>query len=599
MFELTPLARSRSHSPLPAPVTSSWAGGRRNTYTFIATAAAVGIFVNVLLMGFNASGGVQNVPVIKHWLPQSQEPEVKIIYEPCPIKNTTAPSTQPSASKDGDEWTLERIKQVAESTKGYYARDYSLHLGWNNVRYIIETALLHSKLLDRTLVLPTYVYARACEWPIDVCASYATMVNRNKELDTTEWAELPHDMQMGWKVPLEMMIDIPHLRKTHNVILMKDWLQIYGLDPSVEIGRNGPWWPTVYHNTNPPTTLHKIPNHEYDPSGIVRVDDKSKLSHVSTDTSSAMDRALWQAMGEKIALDWSAARSTLGVSSETSDEEVEKLLAKHGWATTYTFIGALGLEYVKTVTDHIRQAAPLKQIRGLKDMYGHIQAKVLYLEGEIHYPRKPGSMRFTSPEARDMFAATVLHSVQSPERFYKLAQKIHDRMVEKVGGRMWMSAHMRRGDFVRLGWAMEGSLERHMERIKNRLERGRDVLAEIHTSGKIKTFDAKGLIPDENQLKLSPPKPGDPFYLATDEKDPKAQKWLREQGAVLIDDLLTIQDRQEFGWSLIVTDVLGVLEQAILGRSYYFYAHAMSSVAGGAVNLRAARGADPRTSLLD
>jgi len=208
-------------------------------------------------------------------------------------------------------------------------------------------------------------------------------------------------------------------------------------------------------------------------------------------------------------------------------------------------------------------------------------------------------MRFTTTEARDKFAATVLHSVQSPDRVHRLAGVIHDRMLEKTGGRMWMSGHMRRGDFVRLGWAMEGSLQKHLERIKSRLDHGRDILADIHKSGQIKTFDAKGLVPDKDQLTLPPPKAGDPFYLATDEKDEESRKWLRSQGAILIDDLLTIEDRREFGWSIVVTDVMGVLEQAILARSYYFYAHAMSSVAGGAVNLRAVRGADPRTSLLD
>jgi hypothetical protein len=75
--------------------------------------------------------------------------------------------------------------------------------------------------------------------------------------------------------------------------------------------------------------------------------------------------------------------------------------------------------------------------------------------------------------------------------------------------------------------------------------------------------------------------------------------YLADHGAVLVHDLLTIEDRDEFGWPLMITDVLGVLEQATLAHAAYFYAHAMSSVAGGVINLRAARGADPRTALVD
>jgi hypothetical protein len=89
------------------------------------------------------------------------------------------------------------------------------------------------------------------------------------------------------------------------------------------------------------------------------------------------------------------------------------------------------------------------------------------------------------------------------------------------------------------------------------------------------------------------------FYIATDERDSGNLTYLRNQGAVLVSDLLTIEDRHKFGWLLIITDVLSILEQATLSHAAYFYAHSMSSVAGGVVNMRAARGADPRTALLD
>ena len=32
------------------------------------------------------------------------------------------------------------------------------------MRFIIETALLQAELLNRTLVIPSFVYARACEY---------------------------------------------------------------------------------------------------------------------------------------------------------------------------------------------------------------------------------------------------------------------------------------------------------------------------------------------------------------------------------------------------------------------------------------------------
>lgn len=62
--------------------------------------------------------------------------------------------------------------------------------------------------------------------------------------------------------------------------------------------------------------------------------------------------------------------------------------------------------------------------------------------------------------------------------------------------------------------------------------------------------------------------------------------YLKDHGAVLVGDLLTFEDRQEFGWELMFTDILGLVEQAALAQASYFYAHAMSSYAGGTINMR-------------
>lgn len=89
------------------------------------------------------------------------------------------------------------------------------------------------------------------------------------------------------------------------------------------------------------------------------------------------------------------------------------------------------------------------------------------------------------------------------------------------------------------------------------------------------------------------------FYLATDERNPESLDYFTKHGAVLIYDVLTKEDRREFGWPLFLTDVVSLVEQAVLARGGYFVGHAMSSVSGGIVNLRAAHGVDPRTTKLD
>ncbi len=95
------------------------------------------------------------------------------------------------------------------------------------------------------------------------------------------------------------------------------------------------------------------------------------------------------------------------------------------------------------------------------------------------------------------------------------------------------------------------------------------------------------------------------FFVATDERDPKVLEYFRGEGAVFMDDIMTIADRRAFGkvsdlsWALMISDIRALVEQVILSRAAFFYGHAMSSVPGGVVNLRAMRGADPRTSVID
>lgn len=123
------------------------------------------------------------------------------------------------------------------------------------------------------------------------------------------------------------------------------------------------------------------------------------------------------------------------------------------------------MEYVKNVVNPERDVAPRESLRGIRDDYGHIHADVVLLEGEIHYTRKPvsrsrdtqvissspdpdlqASLRFTTTKSRDAFSRLVLHRMRALDRVYALADELAARMQAMNGGRMWLSAHMRRGD---------------------------------------------------------------------------------------------------------------------------------------------------------
>jgi hypothetical protein len=147
-----------------------------------------------------------------------------------------------------------------------------------------------------------------------------------------------------------------------------------------------------------------------------------------------------------------------------------------------------------------------------------------------------------------------------------------------------------------LKWEWSSSIEEHVERVKDRLDMGRGILENL---GNLTAYDIQGVEPNPELSVLDPPRPGDRFYIATDERDPEAVEMIRKKGGVFLSDLLTMEDRREFGWPLLLTDMCGVLEQSVLAHSAYFYGHGLSSFAGAIINKRAALGADRRTSLLE
>ncbi|KAI9512605.1 hypothetical protein F5148DRAFT_1373098 [Russula earlei] len=543
------------------------------------------------------------------------------LHAPTPIIPTEASPSSPSPPSD--LLTLEQIRDTVAPTRGFFSRDYSLGLGWNNMRYIIEAAVLQAELLNRTLVIPSFVYARACEYNLTVCADYATMVNKNDAIGWEEWRKLPYEQQMAFRIPISIMLDLPRLRQRYPVITASEYLRLHGQDPSSE-SSNGFWLreqyiahPNVFQSNKTKTpTQFIIENRWYDPRGTHRVDyipqemkNRGKwgrrpwldiggtVGYWPPEDPTEISNRLKNALPEgKFIMDWDTAKSALKVSGLgpemdlNNDDVVENILNTNGWEVLRTFQSVIGMDYAKTIVNPINEVVHRSTIRGFKDDYYHVDTDVVILAG-----RDPSLSQAKEP-SRAKYASMVVHSLDSPPKVIALAKVLAARMREMNGGRLWMGAHMRRGDFIRLGWVMELSPEAHIRRVKDRLQAGRTVLARLSD---LATYDVEGARPDMEQLKLHPPLPDDKFFVATDERDPEALRVFSKGGAIFLSELLTIEDLRSFGWPLMITDVRALVEQALLVHGAFFYGHGLSSLAGVIINMRAARGADPRTMLLD
>ncbi|KAF8140274.1 hypothetical protein EV363DRAFT_1500568 [Boletus edulis] len=493
---------------------------------------------------------------------------------------------------------------------GFYTRDYSLGLGWNNVRYIIEASAFQARLLDRTLILPSFVYARSCAYKISVCADEAPMLNRGDAIGWDSWRDLPIEQQMGWQLPITTMINITQLRRFQPVITTAEYLRYAGL-PSTHETTSGYWNRSGHHQSPGPfashgdrmyakPTLFVIENARYDPEGVTRVD---MIPDVMK------ERGGWIAgnLGTSV-VEWDEARSAvrdlavqmpevIGASSDLeSDAFLEEILNRYGWEVLYTFQGAAGMDFVKHVVTPIRQVAQRTSLRGFIEDYRHVDADIVLLAGETHLYRKPGQMRFTTQTMRELFQDLVVHHVVPLDKVYKLARKLDFRISAINNGRQWMASHIRRGDFVTAGWAWGNSHEGHLQRVKQHLDEGRNLLQSEHRHT---AYSIPGIVPDTSIPRRGPPLHGDKFFVATDESDPEKLNYFSENGALMFRDLVTFEDRHEFGWGILFSDIIGLVEQATLARASYFYGSAMSSFTGGVFNMRAVLGAEEITGLAD
>ena len=146
------------------------------------------------------------------------------------------------------------------------------------------------------------------------------------------------------------MIDLVHLRRSHAVVTVSEYLRLQGIAESVEL-TNGHFGRTEYLNTSttPPPSLYVIPNNQYDEGGhgdLIRVDKLPPLSRESFNTTKVTDRILdhlkhgYNRVRHVVDLnDVERVLEGAGMKTWNSGEELEQILESEGWIVLYSFGG--------------------------------------------------------------------------------------------------------------------------------------------------------------------------------------------------------------------------------------------------------------------
>ncbi len=196
------------------------------------------------------------------------------------------------------------------------------------------------------------------------------MVNRGDAVGSDEWRVLPIEKQMAFRIPISIMIDLPHLRARHPVITVSEYLRLHGLDPEAESSR-GSWeresfhtHPNVFESNKTKTpSLFVIENQWYEPSNSTRVNyipqamkergNWERYSPLQSQESGGywpfvepteISKRLTNALPDfPFVLDWDTIKSILGTSKLEpeidldDDKAVEDVLNANGWEVLHTF----------------------------------------------------------------------------------------------------------------------------------------------------------------------------------------------------------------------------------------------------------------------
>lgn len=178
---------------------------------------------------------------------------------------------------------------------------------------------------------------------------------------------------------------------------------------------------------------------EWDPPGTVRVDEIGEKPEADPKAVPAGLTAadFEEIFGEEVLIDWPYLYVALQARGFKMPKDSTGALSALGYRLIYTYDQIQGMDFLKSPINPITQVAKESALRGLYEDGYNQKSKIFHVKGEIHLYRRAGSLRFTTPEARDNFKTIILEYLKPLPRIYQVAAIVDARMREMNQGRAW------------------------------------------------------------------------------------------------------------------------------------------------------------------
>ncbi|KAF9308579.1 hypothetical protein BG003_010919 [Podila horticola] len=509
-----------------------------------------------------------------------------------PDKDINSPVPSPHISKDAEghemdptETTQAQIvtPAIAESIpKRYLMVDLKLEMGIGEVKSAIEHALYAAHLVKRALVLPPLLYFRGC-----VNERLCNRMHKEEDFLMQNGEEVVQGKR--WAIPIGRIYDVKKMQQHVDVVLMDDWVKMMiereqrgaGIEITTESISSGLEWLKVNRQFT-----YQMANHDE----LLR-----QFRDVSFQKRDIY-KFLYESTGEVLDSRVGFEDNTPGTIYGYPDSFSRNL--NFTWKWDINDAGASYIGFVETF-------APMEQ-------------EVLYFHGGI---TKYGQqmLKFGTDAARDAFEDVSMEWVQFSSELRVAADHLIRNLLKFTGGRNFLAVHYRRGpEFLH---AKIPGAPVHLQRFRmglgtwdprSSLLRINTLLMRDRTVGRFRLEDLdewmEGVTLNENErerqerqnriiqdMSDSSAEHQTPlhqftrerfFFMATDERDLPTLNTIREQGALLLGDLMDEDFVKTHLEMMGFPDWYGYLDQLICIKARSFLGSPMSVFTGSIINQR-------------
>ncbi|KAF9584537.1 hypothetical protein BGW38_006084 [Lunasporangiospora selenospora] len=487
----------------------------------------------------------------------------------------------------------------------YLMVDLRLEMGIGEVRGALEHALYASHLTGRTLVLPQFLYFRGCYNPI-----FCQRATDKVQLDAVYIKNNNRTLRpvTRWPIPLEQIYDLERIKRYADVIMVDDWVQRM-ISEDVQLAREQD---AASANTSGLAWLREHRQYEYH---AWRHNELLKQFSNVTVHERNVHSFLYHSINFVVDTVFKGPNSEDDISASSQ-------------ATVYGHHEFPSRNMNGTGRWTIKDA----RITGFKETFQDLDERVLYLRGGITEYGKQ-MLRFSTMEARDAFEDVTTNWVQPSLRIRHAASYLCRNLLKKTNGRTYLGVHFRRGkDFLEsyipntigrmnqyrmglgtrdprtvllrinmvLGMDTTVGLFRHEEldewtaqdqdqsQDKNQGQDGKNKMTKSDGSDKPQQGSGPSVeARDAGQTQfMSGSLRESHFFLATDERDPAVLGQMKDQGAIVIGDLMDedfiVQNLDWIGFP----DFFAYLDQLICVKARMFLGSPMSVFSGAIINQR-------------